>query len=133
VATTAPDEGILTAPPSHPRPEPGPVGRGDVSEVLLDRASHIVEERFTVLQSHQTGRPDVRAAPFSVTVDEFGNFIIQDITGAVYGTGPTYAEAHADFVAALDEHLAYLRSHQAELAPRLLDQLGELQRLFPGR
>jgi hypothetical protein len=66
-------------------------------------------------------------------VDSGGQFIAEDTLGAVYGVGATPQEAIADFYRALDRRLAFLRTHQAQLHPELLQELGALERLFPGR
>jgi predicted RNase H-like HicB family nuclease len=69
----------------------------------------------------------------SVEVDDDGTFIVQDVLGAVYGTGQSYEEALDDFIASLEEHLEFLRTNRERLHDRLLRQLGLLERLFPGR
>jgi len=71
--------------------------------------------------------------PISVIVDTGGQFVAEDAIGAVYGVGATPQEAVADFYLALDRRLAFLRTHQAQLHPVLLRELGALERLFPGR
>jgi len=99
----------LPVPPAHP--EAGPL---------------TVEQR--------PARPAAPApAPISVIVDANGQFVAEDRLGVVYGVGPTPQAAVGDLYAALDRRLALLRAHRAELHPGLLCELGDLERLFPGR
>jgi hypothetical protein len=72
------------------------------------------------------------SGPVVVEVDPEGVWIMQDMIGAVYGAGGTLDEARAEFEAALDDHLHYLRAHRDELDERLQRQLPVLERLFPG-
>lgn len=76
-------------------------------------------------------QPGVSAV--SMTADSEGAFVAQDILGAVYGVGPSPAEAMADFHAALDDHLSYLRINRDALHPNLVEQLAHLEALFPQR
>jgi hypothetical protein len=71
--------------------------------------------------------------PISIVVDANGQFVAEDRLGTVYGLGSTPQAAVSDLYAALDRRLAILRAHRAELHPGLLRELGELERLFPGR
>jgi hypothetical protein len=71
--------------------------------------------------------------PISIVVDANGQFVAEDRLGAVYGLGPTPQAAVSDLYAALDRRLALLRARRAELHPGLLRELGDLERLFPGR
>ena len=92
-------------------------------------------------EPHDIALPEAEASSLSVprlhslstVIDEDGGFIVQDIVGAVYGYGPTYQAAQTDYLTSLDNHLAYLRTHENQLGPRLTRQFHQLRRLFPSR
>jgi hypothetical protein len=81
--------------------------------------------------------PDVQPSPsrqpLSVSVDEFGQFVVEDVVGAVYGVADRPEAAFEDYLSALDERLRSLRLHREHLAPKLARQLTQLETLFPGR
>lgn len=93
----------------------------DLFDALRDAAERVVRE----------ARPS--AGPTAVEVDEQGCFVVQDITGAVYGSGVSREEAFAAFYDALEDRLAFLRENAPALHPRLTRELRILQKLFPGR
>lgn len=99
----------LPVPPAHP--EAGPL----------------------TIQQRPAQPPPPAPDPISVVVDANGQFVAEDRLGAVYGVGPTPQAAVSDLYAALDRRLALLRAHRAQLHPGLLRELGDLERLFPGR
>jgi hypothetical protein len=74
----------------------------------------------------------VYTSPLGVSIDEYGQFVVQDVIGAVYGVGATAPEAVADFNAVLTKHMMFLRSHHDEVHADLQRQLLVLESLFPG-
>ena len=128
---------IRLTPPSAPPAEVDPeyaarrVDPQDVSDLSTEQASTHQGGELERNQSQASQSPT--RGPFAVSRDEEGGFVVQDVLGAVYGAGPTFDEAIADFIVALDDHLAFLRERRDELHSDLVSQLATLERLFPGR
>lgn len=119
------------SPPSAPEPEHVRLPAEEVSEFVLK------EERTSPVEL-PAGATDRFVEPPPVgglvlEVDDQGTYVVRDLLGAVYGAGATPQEARAEFEAALDDHLRFLRERFDELHPRLQKQLAALERLFPGR
>lgn len=128
-ASTAPQRLVVGHPSEPPRRPYGVrnVGPSDLGDLPIgSRPVDAAVSRFADAQPSQ--RP-----PKNAVVVEFVDdcFIAADLTGAVYGAGPSADEAVADFFVALDEQLSFLRAHVPELHPRLERKLAVLQRLFP--
>lgn len=103
-----------------------------VHALALELESTVDEDERVDVRSSQPRR-HVLTGPIVVDVDEDDCYIAADLTGAVYGAGASESEALSDYYRALDEHLHFLRSHVAELHPRLERQFAALERLFPDR
>jgi hypothetical protein len=136
MSATAPTIEIETVsqPPARPAP---PYASPDY--LHIDRAVALIDlatdAPATGVPSAETSRSPERptSGPIVLELDEDGVFVLRDITGAVYGAGPSASEARAEFDAALDDHLAFLREHMDQLSAQLRLQLSALQKLFPGR
>lgn len=131
VTATELEAWLISAPPEVP----APVRQVDQQHVRdLDARSNRADDELALFTLSAHGVPErPQAGPIVVEVDGSGLTIVRDVLGAVYGSGGTWAEAQNDFYVALDDHLAFLRENSPGLHPRLLEQLGALQRIFPGR
>lgn len=78
-------------------------------------------------------QPRPSRQPLSVSVDELGQFVVEDVIGAVYGVSDRPEAAFEDYFVALDERLRSLRANREQLAPKLARQLHQLELLFPRR
>ena len=118
-----------SATPARPATE---IEEGDSTRV--DRAMEQLAGLASLLHP-QSGPPQATPPPprLSVSVDDMGNYVVQDIMGVAYGVGRTPEGAVEDFRQALDDRIEFLRAHRAALHPRLQRQLVELERLFAGR
>jgi hypothetical protein len=127
-------DAIRITEPSQPPLEPQRLPNHDPAEyvALPVPPAHPEAGPLTVEQRPAQPAPPP-PEPISVIVDANGQFVAEDRLGAVYGVGPTPQAAIGDLYAALDRRLALLRAHRAELHPGLLHELGDLERLFPGR
>jgi hypothetical protein len=95
---------------------------------LLEALTQAVDEAARA-KTERLARPSWGALVY--TRDDAGCFVVQDLTGAVYGSGHTREEALADFESSLRDRFSFLREHEASLAPRLARELRVLARLFP--
>jgi len=127
-------DAIRIAESSQPPLEPQHLPNHDPAEFVALPVPPARPEAGPLTVEQRPARPAAPApAPISVIVDANGQFVAEDRLGTVYGAGPTPQAAVADLYAALDRRLALLRAHRAELHPGLLCELGDLERLFPGR
>jgi hypothetical protein len=121
---------IIVRAPSAPPERPSRVAEVDPTQLRVIGGDHRqTHDDRLVLVARQVNQKPVKSAVVVDFVDDC--YIACDLAGAVYGTGPSDDEALADFYRALDDHLAFLRTHLDELHPRLERQLALLQRLFP--
>jgi hypothetical protein len=132
MSTTAPDR-LPVAESSRPPSDPTALQAHDQQDYVASPSSPTGGEARPIFLSHQAPTRPPLPSPISLIVDTGGQFVAEDTVGAVYGVGATPQEAIADYYQALDRRLAYLRTHRAQLHPRLLRELGALEGLFPGR
>jgi hypothetical protein len=123
---------------THPTSTPYRPAR-PARQVMLDEFDALSIDQAAT--EHEPWRPDASpvsesariTGPIVLDFDEDTTYIVRDLIGAVYGAGNTQAEAEAEFYAALDDHLSFLRANEGSLNPRLLRQFAVLQKLFPDR